>query len=181
MKKKPSPVLFIFLGLYAAAIAVSFVIDYPLGKAAAGNFIIFGKEMITILPGAFIIIGLADVWIPKKTVAKHLGKDSGKLKSYFWMILLAGTTVGGLYVAFPVAWTLWKKGTRIGLVFTYVGLSGVARIPMTFFEISFMGLPFTVIRYAVSIPLIILFSELLGTFLERTGYSLSTPGNLESG
>jgi hypothetical protein len=137
--------------------------------------------MITILPGAFIIIGLADVWIPKRTVTKHLGKNSGRLKSYLWMVLLAGTTVGGMYVAFPVAWTLWNKGTRLGLIFTYVGLSGIARIPMTFFEISFMGLPFTVIRYAVSIPLIILVSEIMGTFLERKGYSLSCPGSSESG
>lgn len=177
MKRKPNPVLFIFLGLYAAAILISFVLNYPLGKKAAENFLIFGKEMITILPGAFIIIGLADVWVPKKTVTKHLGKGSGKLKSYLWMILLSSTTVGGLYVAFPVAWTLWNKGTRIGLIFTYVGLSGVVRIPMTFFEISFMGLQFTVIRYVVSIPLVILFSELLGKFLEKKKYSLYRPGN----
>ena len=82
-------------------------------------------------------------------------------------MLLAGITVGGLYLAFPVACSLAKKGARLGLVLTYVNFAGVCRIPMLAFEASIMGWKFTATRMAVSIPLVILTSELLGKSLER--------------
>ena len=122
--------------------------------------------MLRIVPFAFILIGLFEVWVPKHVVERHLGEQAG-LRAHLWAILLAGTTVGGLYVSFPVAAALQKKGARLTFLFTYVGASGVCRIPMTLFEASFLGLPFTLIRYAVAIPLIILSSELLGRYLEQ--------------
>jgi hypothetical protein len=78
--------------------------------------------------------------------------------------------VGGLYVAFPVAAALQRKGARLSFLFTYIGASGVCRIPMTLFEASFLGIEFTLIRYAVAVPLIVLSSELLGQYLERRDF-----------
>ncbi|NQT87561.1 hypothetical protein HQ560_12400, partial [bacterium] len=74
---------------------------------------------------------------------------------------------------FPVAYSLFKKGARLPVVFAYVGFAGACRIPMTMFEISFMGARFTAVRLGVSIPLIILTSMLLGRFLERRGYEIT--------
>ena len=91
---------------------------------------------------------------------------------YIWIILLAGTTVGGLYVAFPVAYSLFKKGAKLGVIFTYIGASAICRIPMIIFESSFMGIKFSLIRLMVSIPLVILSSVWLGNWLEKKDYRI---------
>jgi len=51
-------------------------------------------------------------------------------------------------------------------------IAAVCRIPMTVFEASFLGLKFTLIRYAVSLPLVILTSVALGRYLQAKGYEL---------
>ena len=176
LRRRPvSPVLLVFLGLYAAGVAVSLALGIPVGVQTARNLLLFSREMALILPAAFVLIGLFEVWVPRKAVERHLGPDARRLLSWFWAVLLASTTVGGLYVSFPIAWSLRHKGARLGLVLSYIGLSGVCRIPMTLFEISFLGVPFTVIRYLVSVPLVILVSEMLGSHLEDRGYRMTHP------
>ena len=46
---------------------------------------------------------------------------------------------------------------------------------MTLFEISFLGAEFTFVRYLVSIPLVILFSDRIGRYLEKRNYTLADP------
>lgn len=127
--------------------------------------------MLKILPCAFILIGLFEVWVKRETVEKHFGEESG-LKGYLWAVLLAGTTVGGLYVAFPVAYSLHSKGARLSVIFTYLGAAAICRVPMTIFEASFLGIKFTAIRLFVSLPLVILSSILLEDYLKKTGYKI---------
>lgn len=162
--------LLLFL-IYFIFLAVSWATAFNPGKQIALNFMTFAGEMLRILPCAFILIGLFEVWVKKEKVEKHLGKDSGLL-SYIWVLLLAGTTVGGLYVAFPLAYSLSKKGARLAVVFTYIGAAAICRIPMIIFEASFMGIKFSVIRLAVSIPLVILSSICLGNYLETKNYQI---------
>lgn len=156
----------IFLAAYLIFIISSFLMNFEPGKEIGNNFAGFLGEMVNVLPCAFILIGLFEVWVKKESVEKHLGNDSGIL-GFLWMILLSGTTVGGLYVAFPVAQSLYKKGARLSLVFTYISCSGVCRIPMIIFEASFVGIKFTIIRILISLPLVILSSILLGNYFDR--------------
>lgn len=178
-QKGPSPALLVFLGIYAAAVLAAIVLDVPVGIEVGQNFLAFAREMVLILPAAFVVIGLFEVWVPREAVERYLGEHGSRLLQWFWMVMLASTTVGGLYVSFPVAAALRHKGARLGLVFSYIGLSGVCRIPMTLFEISFLGVPFTVIRYLVSVPLVIFVSELLGSALERGGDSGNEGGVIQ--
>ena len=142
------------------------------GERIAANFASFSLEMLRVLPCAFILIGLFEVWVKRETVERHLGEGSG-LEGQLWAIALSGTTVGGLYVAFPVAYALFHKGARLGVVFAYVGASAVCRVPMAIFEASFLGLKFTAVRLLVSIPIVILTSELLGRYLARRSYAMT--------
>lgn len=173
--KRISPAIVIFLSLYCALLLLSFLLDIPIGIDIGRNFADFAQEMVVVIPSAFVLIGLFEIWVPRKAVERHLGQDGSRLAQWFWMLMLAGTAVGGLYVAFPIAAALRHKGARLGVVFSYIGLSGVSRIPMTLFEIFFLGVPFTVIRYLVSVPLVILFSELLGSQMERRGFEMADP------
>ena len=165
----------IIIMLYGIFLLVSFITGYGTGKQVGYNSYTFLISMVKVLPCAFLLIGLFEVWVKKETVEKHLGKDATAL-SYLWVIILAGTTVGGIYVGFPVAYSLYKKGANLKVIFAYIGAVGLCRVPMTVFEASFMGLKFSLIRLFVSLPLVIVSSILLGGFLEKRGYTLRKPG-----
>ena len=156
---------------YVAFVLTSFVTGFKPGKQIGYNFIAFSVEMLSILPCAFILIGLFEVWFKKENIEKHLGKGSNML-GYIWVILLAGITVGGIYVAFPVAYSLFTKGAKLSIIFTYMSASAICRVPMTIFEASFMGIKFSLIRLVVSIPLVILSSIWLGKYLEKKNYRI---------
>jgi len=156
---------------YLLFIIISWITGFESGKQIGGNLITFSVEMLKILPCAFILIGLFEVWVKKETVARHLGKDSG-IKGHIWTVLLAGTTIGGVYVALPVAYSLYGKGAKLSILFTYIGASAICRIPMAIFEASFMGLKFTVIRLLVSLPLVIFSSIVLGDYLAKREYKI---------
>jgi uncharacterized membrane protein YraQ (UPF0718 family) len=157
--------------LFVLFIGISFYIDFPLGKAVAANFKSFLWEMITILPPIFILIGLFEVWVKKETIIKHLGSKGG-YKSYFWVFILAAPMAGGLLPAFPLAHALYKKGARLSVILVFLGAVGVGRIPMIFFESTFLGWKFSFIRILVSIPLVIIGGILLGKILNKENYIL---------
>ena len=160
MKMQNKRIKALAAAIYFVFIISSFVIGFKPGKQIGHNFTTFSIEMLKILPCAFILIGLFEVWVKKESVEKHLGKGSGGI-GYIWVILLAGTTVGGLYVAFPVAYSLFKKGAKLSVIFTYIGASAICRIPMTIFESSFMGIKIIAeiaINAAISIKVNIIYS-----------------------
>ena len=157
---------------FALFVLCSLGFGFGPGERIADNFVSFSLEMLRVLPSAFILIGLFEVWVRKETVERHLGEGSG-MEGHVWALALSGTTVGGLYVAFPVAYSLFSKGARLGVVFSYVGASAICRVPMAIFEASFMGVKFTAIRLLVSVPIVIVTSELLGRYLTRRGYTIA--------
>jgi len=159
------------ISAYMGFILFSFIAGFDPGKQIGKNFITFSVDMLKILPCAFVLIGLFEVWVKKETVEKHFGKESG-IKGYIWAVLLAGTTVGGLYVAFPVAYSLYSKGAKLSVIFTYISASAICRVPMIIFEASFMGAKFSAIRLLVSLPLVIVSSILLGDYLEKRNYRI---------
>jgi uncharacterized membrane protein YraQ (UPF0718 family) len=157
--------------LFVFFTVVSMVTGFPPGKAIGDHFLSFFLEMLKVLPCVFILIGLFDVWVKVATVEKHLGRDSGFI-SYLWAVLLAGTTVGGLHVAIPVAHALHVKKAKLGVVIAFLSAAGICRVPMTLFEASFLGWRFTCVRFIVSLPLVILSSALLGCWFDRRRYRL---------
>ena len=163
------------MSVYALFLIASLVLGFNPGKEIGHNFLSFSIDMLKILPGAFILIGLFEVWVKRATVEKHLGIESG-VRGYIWAVLLAGTTVGGIYLAFPVAYALYSKGAKLSVIFTYVGAAAICRVPMAIYEASFLGIKFTAIRLLVSLPLVILASMLLGHYLTKRDYRLKDGG-----
>lgn len=127
--------------------------------------------MLKVLPCAFILVGLFEVWVKRETVDKHFGEEAG-IKGYMGTVLLAGTIVGPLYVALPLAYALFSKGAMLSVIFTYISASAIFRVPMAVFEASFLGLKFTVIRILISIPLVIASSIILGNYLAKKNYEI---------
>ncbi|MDD3656941.1 MAG: permease [Atribacterota bacterium] len=162
---------FITILAYFIYIIYSYVFNISSGIEIGTNLISFLSSMSRILPCAFILIGLFEVWVPRERVEKHLGYQGG-FQGYIWAIILAGTMAGGLLVALPVSSALYRKGARLSVIFTFLGASAVVRIPMTLFEASFLGAEFTVIRWTVSIPLIIISSLLLEKYLSKEQFDV---------
>ncbi len=169
MKKLIKPYLpsFIF-GIFLVA---SLFLGYQPGIDIMNNFFKFFVNMMKFIPAVFMLLGLFEVWANRAIIEKHLGEESG-IKGYLWAMILAITLVGGLHVAFPISYSIYKKGASIKIVLAYIGFATVIRVPMTLFELSSMGLKFTLVRLAISIPLVIIFVQLLSTYLNKQNYKM---------
>jgi hypothetical protein len=58
------------------------------------------------------------------------------------------------------------------IVLVFLSAAGICRVPMTLFEASFLGWRFTCIRFAVSLPLVVFFSAVVGCWFDRRRYRL---------
>ena len=159
-KRQKKYIVLAILLLYSIFVLISFIADYGHGKGIADNFRLFSVEMLVLFPPAFILVGLFEVWVGRKTVERFFGKTSG-LKGHLGAILLSCTTLSPFLVVLPLAASLYKKGARLSIVLTYLGSSAICRIPMTVFEASFLGIGFSITRYAVSLPLIVVSSIII--------------------
>ena len=163
--------------LFGATGIWSFIGNVVYGKAMVVTAWTFSRELLVILPLTFVLTGLFEVWVKREHVERHLGEGAG-LRGYFWAILLGGTVVGPMLVALPVAAVLQRKGASLTVCFIYIGSAAVCRIPMTVFEATLLGVPFTVIRYLTAIPIIVVSSILLGKVLTARRYQIKevSPG-----
>lgn len=107
-------------------------------------------EMLSIIPPVFLLLGLLDVWVPRETMVKMMGKDSGLL-GVLLAFFMGSAAAGPLYAAFPVAITLLKKGSSFRNVMIMVGAWSTTKIPLLMFEAGSMGLNFMLIRLCLSI------------------------------
>ena len=107
-------------------------------------------EMLSVIPPIFVLLGLLDVWVDRATMIKYTGKGSG-IKGLLISFLLGSAAAGPLYAAFPVAGVMLKKGTSLFNVLIFIGAWSTTKIPMLTFEAASLGLPFTLIRLALSI------------------------------
>ncbi len=167
MKKKVISISLI--AAYIIFIAAAVILEFKPGKEIGLNFYEYALNLVKIIPCAFILIGLFEVWVKREVIEKHMGKDSGFM-GYLWSIMLGAATVGTMIVALPVAQALHKKGASMKVILTYLGAAAVCRIPMTIFEATCIGVKFTVVRYVVSIPLLIIFAAIYGRILDKRDY-----------
>ncbi|HEX2936405.1 MAG TPA: permease [Bacteroidales bacterium] len=162
----------VFVALFIAFVIASYIWDIPSGKAIVQNNLLqFLKEMVVFLPFMFILIGLADVWISKEKVEKHIGHNSG-IKGSIYVILLSMLQAGPLYGAFPVTYLLWKKGASIRNIFIYLGAFSTLKIPMLMFEVGFLGLKFSLLRTLVTLPVIISIAIIMEKYLKNKDFKV---------
>ncbi len=99
--------------------------------------------LIPILIVVTILTALIHLFIDPKSLAKHLGEESG-VKG--WVIALSAGVVshGPMYAWYPMIQGLREKGARDGLIiaFFYARAVKVALLPMM---VAYFGLTFTVV------------------------------------
>ncbi|HCX64060.1 MAG TPA: permease [Eubacteriaceae bacterium] len=121
-----------------------------MGKDAVDTVGYSMKEMVTIIPPIFVLLGLLDVWVPREVLIKFMGKDS-RLTGALLGLFLGSAAAGPLYGAFPVAGVLMKKGACLRNVFIFIGAWSTTKIPLLLFEMSALGAQFMLTRLAVSL------------------------------
>jgi uncharacterized membrane protein YraQ (UPF0718 family) len=125
----------------------------------------FFLEMMAILPAVMVMMGLFMVFVPKDMVVRHLGKSSG-IKGLFLAILLGALPTGPLYVSFPIAAALLKKGTRVSNIVVFLSAWACIKLPQEMVEFQFLGPRFMVTRLLLTTVSVIFMGLLIEWIVE---------------
>ena len=164
MKNKKLVSLQSILGLIGTAVIAGILIYlFPDNRGrAVDTSLRFFYEMISILPAIVILIGLFAVFVPKQMVANYLGRASG-VKGFLLAIFLGALPTGPLYVAFPLAAAMLKKGARVANMIVFLTAWACIKLPQEMVELQFMGLKFTLLRFSLTAAAAVL----MGLLTER--------------
>jgi uncharacterized membrane protein YraQ (UPF0718 family) len=136
-------------------------------------------EMVVILIPVAMLMGLFEVWVPKQLIGKYLGRESG-WKGVLLALLFGTAPTGPLYVAFPIAAMLLKKGASPLNVIILLDAWAAIKIPQLLIEARFLGPSFMLVRLALTVPSAILMGWLIQKGIERTGGLDLDPAGAES-
>ena len=136
------------------------------GQRVVATTISYAKEMALIMPAVFILIGLIEVWIPGDKIQKWLGASSG-IKGVFISFLMGTLPTGPLYLAFPLAASLLKKGASITNIVIFLGSWAALKIPQLLVEIKFLGGAFTIVRFVLTLIVIIIMGIIMNILLKK--------------
>ncbi len=164
-KGKKSPMKGIIVLVLVIITAVVLLVLYPENREptykASYSFFI---ELIQILPGVMILMGLFSVWVKNGTVIKYLGHSSG-VGGLALAFFLGMIPTGPLYVAFPLAASLMKKGARTANVVIFLSAWACIKLPQELVELRFLGFKFMALRLGLTMVLVLL----MGLFIEKAG------------
>ena len=149
----------------ALIVAIILLLVFPDQKdAATATTWNYFLEMIVILPAVMVIMGLFSVFVSKEQVVKYLGKTSG-VKGILLAIFFGALPTGPLYVAFPLAVALLKKGARVSNIVIFLSAWACIKIPQELVELQFLGLKFMAARLILTIIFVILMGLLIEKFM----------------
>jgi uncharacterized membrane protein YraQ (UPF0718 family) len=123
------------------------------------------KEMLSVLPPIFFLLGLMDVWVSRETMVRFMGEGSG-LKGILLAFFTGSVAVGPLYAAFPVAAMLMRKGASFFNLIVFIGAWSTTKIPLVLFELSSLGPAFALTRLSMNIPIIVIIAAVSSALLK---------------
>ncbi len=165
LKKKQKKAVrrdYMLLGAALIIVAVILAIFPDKSTAVTTTAWTYLTEMMMILPAIMVIMGLFAVWVSKEMVVKYLGKTSG-FRGIVLAVFLGALPTGPLYVAFPLAAGLIKKGARISNIIIFLSAWACIKIPQEMVELQFFGIKFMALRLVLTI----VFVTIMGVFIER--------------
>lgn len=123
-------------------------------------------QMLGVLPPIMLMLGLMDVWIPREILMKYMGDNSGFL-GILLSILIGSLAAGPMYAAFPFTAVLIKKGVKFSNIIIFMNAWCVTKISTLLFEISSLGVKFTLVRLAINIPGIIIMGLIIQYLMNK--------------
>ncbi len=128
-----------------------------------GNNLLY---MLKILPPIFLMMGLLDVWVPKETMIRFMGKGSG-LKGGLIAFMLGSAAAGPLYAAFPLAQVLLRKQASLLNIFIFIGAWSAAKVPPFLLETEMLGINFAATKMILLLPATIAIAFITNKFTYR--------------
>ncbi|MFH1126912.1 MAG: permease [archaeon] len=145
--------------IIGVAVLLVAVLVYLVLPDTADNSMLF--SVLLYLPGFFVLIGLFDAWVSREFVVRRLGEHSG-VKGAMYSFVLGCIIPGPLYLAFPLAAALLRKGISGFNVTLFIGAWSSFKIAEEIFELYFLGPRFLVLRVLLSVPFVIVVAFIVG-------------------
>ena len=136
------------------------------------------KQMLQVVPPIMIILALIDVWIPRETIMKYMGNNSG-IKGVSLAMLIGSIAAGPMYAAFPFTKVLLKKGVKFSNIIIFMNAWCVTKISTLMFEFSSLGYKFTLARLLIDIPGVIIMGYLVQFLMPKDELDRLYKDNLE--
>ena len=130
MKQK---ILWILGIVVLGALALAYPATMAYGAQITGKYAL---EMLWIFPPILVLMGIADVWVPKEAIDKYLGRQSG-VKGILLSVLLGTLPTGPVYMAFPIAAELLRKKASVTNIMIFLGVWASLKIPQIGMEVQF--------------------------------------------
>ena len=108
------------------------------------------STMLQVIPPIFILLGLFDIWVPRKIIIQLMGPGSG-IRGALLGFFLGSVAAGPLYGAFPIVAVLMKKGASFSNILIFIGAWSTTKIPMFLFEMNALGHRFALSRLLIDI------------------------------
>lgn len=124
------------------------------------------KQMLQVVPPIMILLGLMDVWIPRETMIKYMGENSG-IKGVSLAMLIGSIAAGPMYAAFPFTKVLLKKGVKFSNIIIFMNAWCVTKVSTLMFEFSSLGYKFTLARLLIDIPGVIIMGYLVQILMPK--------------
>lgn len=103
------------------------------------------------LLAAFVMAGFIQVLLPQDLITRWVGAESG-LRGLLVAAAVGMVTPGGPILAFPLLVTLFKLGAGYGPLVAYMTSWEILSLyRAVIWDIPFMGIEFTALRFAVSL------------------------------
>ncbi len=143
--------LSVTLILYGAVLLT----DPSVARAALDKSLNVLKMIAPILLLVFFLMALMNTFIKPKSIARHLGKESG-LKGWFFALAGGVLSHGSSYIWYPMLSELRDHGARDGLIVAFFYARAI-KLPWLPVMVGYFGIAFT---------LVLTFYILLGAWMQ---------------
>ncbi len=157
-------------GIFGVAALIAVILGCVMFPGyAADNSVVL--SILLYLPGFFVLIGLFEAWVSRDFVVSHMGEKSGLkgsvysfvshmgeksgLKGSVYSFIMGCLIPGPLYLAFPLAGALLRKGISRFNVVLFIGAWSSFKVVEEIFELHFLGPRFLVLRVLLTVPFVI--------------------------
>jgi len=124
------------------------------------------KQMVSVVPPIMMMLGLMDVWVPRETMMRYMGDNSG-LTGVFLAILIGSIAAGPMYAAFPFTTLLLRKGVKFSNIIIFMNAWCVTKISTLIFEFTTLGYEFTFARFLINLPGVIIMGYIVEALMPK--------------
>lgn len=137
-----------------------------LAARSVENSVYYLVEMLRILPVIYLLTVAIEALIPREVIVRRFGETSG-LSGRFLALLLGSLSAGPIYAAFPVGKMLLGKGASVANVVVILSAWAVVKVPMLVNEARFLGVPFMVARWVLTVAAIFAMASIAGRLVRN--------------